>query len=218
MKQFREYSNIFFIGIGGIGMSALARFFHTNGYHVAGYDLSSGPVTDALQKEGIGVVFDERMEAVPEKFTNKETLVVYTPAVPQKQKQLVWFKNSGFTVLKRSKVLGLITEEMKSICVAGTHGKTTVSTMTAFLLHHSKVGANSFLGGISKNFRTNFVGDNRSNLVVLEADEFDRSFWQLSPDVALITSMDADHLDVYGSWDKVKEGFFGFARRTKKNG
>ncbi|MFO8001195.1 MAG: Mur ligase family protein, partial [Marinilabilia sp.] len=156
---------------------------------------------------------------IPSAFTNpSSTLVIYTPAVPAGHQQLDWFRQKDFKVLKRSRVLGLITEDMKSVCVAGTHGKTTVSTLTAYLLHNSSLGANAFLGGIPKNFGTNFLHDPNSDLVVLEADEFDRSFWQLTPSTALITSMDADHLDVYGNSDKVKEGFTGFAARIKEKG
>jgi UDP-N-acetylmuramate--alanine ligase len=219
MNLFNEYRNVFFIGIGGIGMSALARFFYTTGHCVAGYDRTSGPVTTALEKEGINVIFDESVGEIPDVFKNPvQTLVIYTPAVPAKQHQLEWFNKNGFRILKRSRVLGLITENMKSVCVAGTHGKTTVSTLTAFLFRNSKIGVNAFLGGISKNFRTNFLGDPNSDFVVLEADEFDRSFWQLSPNVALITSMDADHLDVYGTVDDVKAGFWGFADRIRPGG
>ena len=200
-------------------MSALARFFANSGYRVAGYDRSSGPVTDALVSEGITVLFDDSEEMVPFDFrNNNNTLIVYTPAVPSAHSQLVWFRQHDFNVLKRSQVLGVITENMKSVCVAGTHGKTTVSTMTAFLFNRSHVGCNAFLGGISKNFNTNFLSNRNSDFVVLEADEFDRSFWQLTPHTALITSMDADHLDVYGSVDEVKNGFWGFADRIKNGG
>ncbi|PWE01412.1 UDP-N-acetylmuramate--L-alanine ligase [Marinilabilia rubra] len=219
MNEFKDYQSIFFIGVGGIGMSALARFFNSSGFRVAGYDRTSGPVTDALISEGIEVVFDESVDFIPQDFKDKDrTMVVYTPAVPDSQKQLIWFHQNGFNVLKRSRVLGLITENMKSICVAGTHGKTTVSTMTAFLFSQSNVGCNAFLGGISKNFQTNFLGNPNSEFVVLEADEFDRSFWQLSPQTALVTSMDADHLDIYGSAEEVREGFWGFEDRIKKKG
>jgi len=219
MRQFEEYENVFFVGIGGIGMSALARFFHTAGYKVGGYDRTPGPVTDALSGEGIPVIFNEDVNAIPEAFKdNSRTLVVFTPAVPSGQRQMLWFRSQGFEVMKRSQVLGMITEDMQSIGVAGTHGKTTVSVMTAFLFFNSKLGINAFLGGISKNFRTNFLGNSEAEFVVLEADEFDRSFWQLSPYTALITSMDADHLDIYGTRDEVQEGFFGFAARIRENG
>lgn len=200
-------------------MSALARFFKMSGCRVAGYDRTPGPVTEALLAEGIEVVFNDDIEIIPDEFFElDDTLVVYTPAVPSSQKQLSWFNDKGFRVLKRSKVLGMITEDLKSICIAGTHGKTTVSTMTAYLFYNSEIGANAFLGGIAKNFRTNFLGNKDSDFVILEADEFDRSFWQLTPYSALITSMDADHLDVYGTSEEVKDGFFGFADRIRKNG
>lgn len=219
MAQIEQYKKVFFIGIGGIGMSALARFFHSSGYLVAGYDRTSGPVTDALTDEGIEVIFDASEQCIPDIFRSPgDTLVVYTPAVPVTHHQLVWFTEYGFDVFKRSRVLGMVTESLKAVCVAGTHGKTTVSTITAFLFHQSSMGVNAFLGGISKNFGTNFIGNPTSEFVVLEADEFDRSFWQLTPYAALITSMDADHLDIYGSASEVKAGFDGFARKIKENG
>jgi UDP-N-acetylmuramate--alanine ligase len=219
MKLFNEYQNVYFVGIGGIGMSALARFFSSAGQPAGGYDRVQSPVTDALQSEGINVVFDSAVEAVPDDFRDKErTLVIYTPAVPAMHPQLSWFKENGFKVLKRSRVLGMITDDMWSVCVAGTHGKTTVSTLTAFLLHNCRPGVNAFLGGISRNFNTNFIGNGDSQVVVLEADEFDRSFWQLNPSIGLITSMDADHLDIYGTIDEVRKGFEGFAQRIKAGG
>ncbi len=219
MAQIEQYKKVFFIGIGGIGMSALARFFHTSGCLVAGYDRVEGPVTEALTVEGIEVFFDASEQVIPEIFRNPEdTLVVYTPAVPETQSQMVWFKEKGFYVLKRSRVLGMVTESLNAVCVAGTHGKTTVSTITAFLFHNSRLGVNAFLGGVSKNFGTNFLGNKASEFVVLEADEFDRSFWQLTPYAALITSMDADHLDIYGSAEEVKAGFDGFARNIRPAG
>jgi UDP-N-acetylmuramate--alanine ligase len=219
MAQIEQYKKVFLIGIGGIGMSALARFFRTSGYLVAGYDRVAGPITNALADEGIEVLFDSSEQGIPEIFrTPEDALVVYTPAVPDTQSQLMWFREQGFDVLKRSRVLGMVTESLKAVCVAGTHGKTTVSTITAFLFHNSRLGVNAFLGGISKNFGTNFLGNKASEFVVLEADEFDRSFWQLTPYAALITSMDADHLDIYGNADEVKAGFDGFARRIRNNG
>lgn len=219
MAQLDKYKKVFFVGIGGIGMSALARFFYTSGYLVAGYDRVAGPVTEALSREGILVLFDASEQIIPADFvTAEDTLVVYTPAVPETQRQLVWFRQEGFDVFKRSRVLGMVTERLNAVCVAGTHGKTTVSTITAFLFQNSRLKINAFLGGISKNFGTNFIGSKNADFVVLEADEFDRSFWQLTPYAALITSMDADHLDIYGSIDEVKAGFDGFAQRIKSNG
>jgi len=219
MRSLVGYNNVFLVGIGGIGMSALARFFHEAGLRVGGYDRTSGPITEVLREEGIEVFFDEAVKILPDAFSDPaHTLVVYTPAVPLEHEQLSWFFKNGFNVLKRSRVLGMITEDMKSICIAGTHGKTTVSTLTAYLLYHSNIGTNAFLGGIAKDFRTNFLSHPFSELVVLEADEFDRSFWQLTPHTALITSMDPDHLDVYGTSLEVKKGFEGFAARIRKNG
>ena len=219
MRSFRAYKRVFLIGIGGIGMSALARFFHAAGFHVAGYDRVSGPVIENLMAEGIDVYFDESVEVIPQDYTDSATtLIVYTPAIPSVHAQLSWFIHNGFEVLKRSRALGLITEDMRSVCVAGTHGKTTVSTLTAYLLYYSHVGVNAFLGGISKDFGTNFLSNPESDWVVLEADEFDRSFWQLSPHIALITSMDPDHLDIYGTPEEVRAGFFGFAARIHENG
>jgi len=219
MKAFGEYNTVYFIGIGGIGMSALARFFHGSGFRVAGYDRTSGPLIETMVSEGIEVFFDENAGVIPNAFTDPAaTLVVYTPAVSPDNGQLKWFSENGFMVLKRSRVLGMITEDMRSVCVGGTHGKTTVSTLTAYLLYHSRCGANAFLGGIAKDFGTNFLSNPKSDLVVLEADEFDRSFWQLTPHTALITSMDPDHLDVYGTLAEVKKGFDGFAARIRQNG
>jgi UDP-N-acetylmuramate--alanine ligase len=219
MRHFENYKNIYLIGIGGIGMSALARFFKSIGKNVGGYDRTSGPLTDELILEGIEVVFDETVAAVPELYALRvDTLVVYTPAIPAVHPQLRFFIKEGFKVLKRSEVLGLITLDMDSICVAGTHGKTTVSTLVAHLFYNSHLGANAFLGGISKNYRTNFLCNDASQFAVLEADEFDRSFLQLTPDCAVITSMDADHLDIYGTREEVVEGFGLFARRIKKEG
>jgi len=219
MKSFGEYSNVFFIGIGGIGMSALARFFHGSGFRVAGYDRTFGPLIQTLMAEGIEVLLDEAVAEIPETFTDPATtLVVYTPAVPSDHEQLKWFSEKGFMVLKRSRVLGMITRDMRSVCVAGTHGKTTISTLTAYLLYHSRCGTNAFLGGIAKDFGTNFLSNAQSDLVVLEADEFDRSFWQLTPHTALITSMEPDHLDIYGTSAGVREGFAGFAARIRENG
>ncbi len=219
MRHFENYKNIYLIGIGGIGMSALARFFKSIGKNVGGYDRTSGPLTDELISEDIEVGFDETVAAIPEGYAHREdTLVVFTPAIPAVHPQLRFFIKEEFKVLKRSEVLGLITLDMDSICVAGTHGKTTVSTLVAHLFYNSHLGSNAFLGGISKNYGTNFLCNDASRIVVLEADEFDRSFLQLTPDCAVITSMDADHLDIYGTREEVVEGFGLFARRIRKEG
>ncbi len=219
MRHFEGYKNIYFIGIGGIGMSALARFFKKNGRRVGGYDRTVNALTHELVSEGIEVIFEEEVAAVPLRFTNPgETLVIYTPAVPGTHPQLRAFLKNGFRVLKRSQVLGLITRDMNSICVAGTHGKTTVSTLAAHIFYNSRLGTNAFLGGISKNYQTNFLSNEASQLVVLEADEYDRSFLQLTPDSAVITSMDADHLDVYGTLEELVKEFERFAGRIKEQG
>ncbi len=219
MRHFEGYRNIYFIGIGGIGMSALARFFKKIGKKVGGYDRAVNSLTDELIRESIEVVFDEEEAAVPVSFTNPgETLVIYTPAVPATHPQLRAFRKNEFRVLKRSQALGLITRDMNSICVAGTHGKTTISALVAHILHNSRLGTNAFLGGISKNYNTNFLNNEASQLVVLEADEYDRSFLQLTPDSAVITSMDADHLDIYGTLEELVKEFERFAGRIKKQG
>lgn len=203
-----QIHNVFFIGIGGIGMSALARYFKHIGKEVQGYDLVETELTRELENEGIPVYFDGSKSIIPESFKNNEsTLVVFTPAVPDSLPVLVWYREQGFRVYKRSRVLGLITKAKKGICVAGTHGKTTVSTMMGHLLKQSKVGCSAFLGGISKNYNSNLLVSAESDRVVVEADEFDRSFHQLSPNFAIITSVDADHLDIYGTKEALKEAF-----------
>ena len=212
--------NIYFLGIGGIGMSALARYFKAKKYTVAGYDKTPSPLTDILQsKEGISINYEDHESAISPEFHNpKTTLVVYTPAIPVDSQQMAFFQTNGFVLHKRAEVLGMISRQGKAICVAGTHGKTTVSTMTAFLLHHSEVGCNAFLGGISANFETNLLLDDKSEYTVIEADEFDRSFLQLSPEIAVITSMDEDHLDIYENKENITEAFEAFAQKVKEEG
>jgi UDP-N-acetylmuramate--alanine ligase len=210
---------LFFIGIGGIGMSALARFFNKQGKVVAGYDRTETDLTNELQSEGIDVFFvDDVAKINQEVFNVEHTLVVLTPAVPADNQVLSWFRTEGYTILKRSQLLGVVSEKWKAICVAGTHGKTTVSTMTAHLLKQSTLDCHAFLGGISKNYNTNYLQANQSDWVVLEADEFDRSFLQLSPTLALITSMDADHLDIYGDKQQVVDAFNSFVGKLKHGG
>lgn len=212
--------NIYFLGIGGIGMSALARYFKTGGYDVAGYDRTPSSLTGQMQsEEGISIHYlDDESEIGPE-FRNPETtLVVYTPAVPADSVEMTFFRKGGFVLRKRSEVLGMISRQGKAICVAGTHGKTTVSTMTAFLLRQSAVGCNAFLGGISANFGTNLLLDRNSPYIVIEADEFDRSFLQLSPEIAVITSMDEDHLDIYENKANLTEAFEEFAGKVVAGG
>lgn len=219
MNSPEKIKQVWLVGIGGIGMSALARYFHRRGMPVAGYDRTPSLVTDALKTEGIEVFFDGDPELIAPIYRNKEeTLVIYTPAVEASQRQLTWFRERHFEVLKRAQVLGLISSGSQSICVAGTHGKTTISTMVAHLFRQSHIGCTAFLGGISKNYSTNFLWDESSPFVVLEADEFDRSFLWLNPQSALISSTDADHLDIYGDKGKVEAAFSDFAQRVLSGG
>lgn len=219
MKDLNTYKNIYFLGIGGIGMSALARYFHFKGFHVAGYDKTPSPLTDELQKEGISIHFEDFGPSIPAPFSNKEeTLVVFTPAIPQNLGEYLHIKHKEFTLLKRAQVLGLITKNSKGLGVAGTHGKTTTSTMLTHILNESSLKCNAFLGGISSNFSSNFVSDEHSELTVIEADEFDRSFLQLHPFATIITSTDADHLDIYGDAKTFLEGFQLYANQIDKNG
>ena len=213
-------TNVYFLGIGGIGMSALARYFKARGYRVGGYDRTPSKLTEKMEKEeGITVNYrDDPAEIAPEFRNPGSTLVVYTPAIPADNRQKIYFGESGHGLYKRSEVLGLISRQWRAICVAGTHGKTTVSTMTAFLLDRSKVGCNAFLGGIAENFGSNLVLNPDSDYVVIEADEFDRSFLQLNPELAVITSMDNDHMDIYGNRANLTEAFEEFALRVKKGG
>jgi UDP-N-acetylmuramate--alanine ligase len=219
MIQLNSISHLYFVGIGGIGMSALARFFHASGCFVAGYDKTETQLTRELQAEGIQVVFDDSLAAFDWRIFNPaSTLVVYTPAVPNNHEQLLWFQQNGFEVYKRAKVLGVISEGLKSICISGTHGKTTTSTLTAHLLKQSQVDCHAFLGGISKNYHTNYLSSQTSDWVVLEADEFDRSFLHLSPQLAVITATDADHLDIYGDAASFSQAFIDFSKKLKPNG
>jgi len=213
-----KITQVFFIGIGGIGMSAIARFFKLKGLSVAGYDRTPSALTDTLQKEGINIVFSDDESLIDETFRDMETtLIVYTPAVKE-HRQLKYFKENNFNVLKRSQVLGLITESNKAICIAGTHGKTTISTMAAHLFRQSSVGCNAFLGGISRNYKTNFLWDENSRFAIIEADEFDRSFLTLTPHTALVLAVDADHLDIYETKENMVEAFIMFVERIAKNG
>lgn len=211
-------TNVYFIGIGGIGMSALARYFNANGKVVAGYDRTSTDITEMLEKEGIKVHFTDEVKAIPNSFKNVETtLVVYTPAVPKDHKELVFFQENGYQVVKRSEVLGFITKNSFCLAVAGTHGKTTTSSILAHIMVESGTSVSAFLGGIAENFNSNLVLKGREYTVV-EADEFDRSFLRLSPNIACITSMDADHLDIYGDEQHLIEGFHEFAGKIKPGG
>ena len=200
----------YFLGIGGIGMSALARYFVAKGFRVMGYDRTPSPLTQSLEAEGIVVQYDDCLDKVQE-LDVATTVVVRTPAVPQDMALYVWLREQGFTILKRAEVLGLITRQQQALCVAGTHGKTTTSTILAHILHSSHIGTNAFLGGIANNYDTNLLLDAKSNYVVVEADEFDRSFHHLTPYISIITSMDPDHLDIYGTEEAYSESFAHYA-------
>ena len=214
-----KFTKFYFLGIGGIGMSAIARYYKARGFEVAGYDRTETRLTEDLISEGIAVNFDEGVENIPSVFLDKnKTLIVLTPAVPEDHQQLVFFREKEFKVMKRAEVLGYITSGNKGICIAGTHGKTTTSTIAAHLLYQSKVDCSAFLGGISNNYKTNLLLSKESNFVVIEADEYDRSFHHLRPYMAVITSADADHLDIYGSHQAVKESLEHFASLVKPGG
>ena len=211
--EIKKIRSVYFIGIGGIGMSAIARFFHSNGIRVSGYDRGETGLIKELEAEGIQIHFDENVEMIPKDVD----IVVYTPAVPRDHKELVFYQQHGYKVVKRSDVLQMITKSSFNICVAGTHGKTTTTTMIAHLLRDSGYGCNAFLGGISVNYGTNFWGSER-NVCVVEADEYDRSFLKLDPDVAVISSMDPDHLDIYGTAQAMEEAFVDFSKKIKPGG
>lgn len=212
-KNINNISSVYFIGIGGIGMSALARYFYSLGKKVSGYDRTETPLTKELAAEGIAVHYTDDVHLA----NTHADMVVYTPAIPTDNKELEYFRNNGFELLKRSDVLKLISENAFNICIAGTHGKTTTTTMVAHILRHTGYGCNAFLGGISANYNTNFWSS-ENNVCVIEADEYDRSFLKLSPDVAVITAIDADHLDIYGTEENVKQAFADFAQKIKPNG
>jgi len=210
--------NIYFVGIGGIGMSALARYFVANKKHVAGYDKTRTEITDSLEDLGIKTHFEDDIKQIDSRFLNSETtLIVYTPAVPKDHKELNYFFDNGFEVLKRSTVLGEITKNTFCFAVAGTHGKTTTTSILGHLLNKCNVEVTAFLGGISQNYNSNLILSG-SKVTVVEADEFDRSFLTLSPDMACITSMDADHLDIYGEAEELKKSFVEFSKKLKPNG
>ena len=206
--EMKDIRAVYFIGAGGIGMSALARYFMHRGLVVAGYDRTPSELTCQLEKEGMLIHYDENVEEIPQACKNAEScLVVYTPAVPGTHQELVYFRENGFTIQKRAQVLGTLTMAHKGLCVAGTHGKTTTSAMCAHLMHQSHVECNAFLGGITKNYGTNYLLSDHSDYVVIEADEFDRSFHWLRPWMTVITSTDPDHLDIYGTKDAYLDSF-----------
>jgi UDP-N-acetylmuramate--alanine ligase len=219
MKSIEKIKNVYFLGIGGIGMSALARYFKYTGKNVAGYDRTQTPLTDALQQEGIDVHYDDDIRKIPSKWNPAETIAVYTPALPEDHKELNWFKTQPIGLFKRAKVLGLIANEKSGIAVSGTHGKTTTSTIVANIMNKTPEGCGAFLGGISKNFGSNLVlPKDASPWIVAEADEFDRSFLHLKPVLALVTSVDADHLDIYGTKARIVESFEKFISQVQPGG
>ncbi len=205
-----QIQTYYFLGIGGIGMSALARYFAAKGARVLGFDRTPSPLTKELVAEGIAVQYDDSLDTV-KALDVVSTIVVRTPAVPEDFAVYVWLREQGFQILKRAEVLGLVTRSERALCVAGTHGKTTTSTMLAHILHQSHVGANAFMGGIANNYGTNLLLDQESDFVVVEADEFDRSFHHLTPYISVITSMDPDHLDIYGTEEAYRESFMHYA-------
>lgn len=210
---------VYFVGIGGIGMSAIARYFLHRGVWVGGYDRMPSELTCRLQEEGARIHYEEDVAQIPVECRERSScLVVYTPAIPAKHKELVYFREQGFEVEKRAQVLGTLTRSHKGLCVAGTHGKTTTSTMAAHILHRSHVDCNAFLGGISKNYGTNYILSDKSDYVVIEADEFDRSFHWLTPYASVITATDADHLDVYGTKEAYLESFRKYSSLIRPGG
>ncbi|QZT36278.1 UDP-N-acetylmuramate--L-alanine ligase [Halosquirtibacter xylanolyticus] len=212
-----NYRHIYFIGAGGIGMSALARYFNHSGFKVSGYDRTETELTKTLVSEGIDIHYHDAPELIPTDIDR--TLVVLTPAIPQDFGELVAVREKGYKVMKRAEVLGLISRTKNCIGIAGTHGKTSITTLTSFIMHQSAVGCTAFLGGISKDYGTNYLLPNEgSDVMVVEADEFDRSFMQLSPDTALLTSTDADHLDIYGDDASIKETFDAYLSMVPNDG
>lgn len=211
--------NIYFLGAGGIGMSALARHFKNMGKNVAGYDRTPTPLTNALIDEGVKIHFDDSIDKIPQEYKNKNnTLVIYTPAIPDGHNEFNFFKDNGFELVKRAFTLGMITNEKKGIAVAGTHGKTSTSTLAAYILQNSKVDCSAFLGGISKNFHSNYLFSKNSDYVVVEADEFDRSFLHLHPNIAIVTAIDPDHLDIYSNKENILNSFNEFISQVDEDG
>ncbi len=211
--------NIYFVGAGGIGMAALERYFLSRGCNVAGYDRTRTELTETLTAEGVNISYDDSADAIPKEFRDSETtLVVYTPAIPDSHPGLKFFKENRFEVLKRAAVLGRITQDSKGICFSGTHGKTTTSSMAAHILHNSSIGCNAFLGGILRNYNSNLLLSETSPYTVIEADEYDRSFHHLTPYVAVITSTDPDHLDIYGTEEAYLESFAHFTELIRPDG
>ena len=213
MNPLTNLKRIYFIGIGGIGMSALARYFNTQGVFVSGYDKTPTALTDSLIEEGIAIHFEDDLNQIDK----AATVIVYTPAIPTEHKELNFYRDNGYLVVKRSDVLQWVTENAFTIGIAGTHGKTTTTSMTAHILRHTGYGCNAFLGGIASNYDTNFWSHEK-NVVVVEADEYDRSFLKLSPNIAVITAVDPDHLDIYGTAEEVLKAFGQYADKIKPGG
>src|SRR3712207_5297807 len=217
--EIKDIKAVYFIGAGGIGMSAIARYFINKGVVVAGYDKTPSDLTRQLEKEGMLIHYEENCEEIPQACRNKSTcLVIYTPAVPETHQELVYFRENGFEIEKRAQVLGTLTRTHKGLCVAGTHGKTTTSSMCAHIIHQSHLDCNAFLGGISKNYGTNYILSDNSDYVVIEADEFDRSFHWLRPWMSVITSTDPDHLDIYGTKEAYLESFRHYTELIQPGG
>jgi len=212
-----QIHNVFFIGIGGIGMSALARYFKYIGKEVSGYDKTPTVLTNELIDSGINIHFEDSIDLIPKDYTPEDTLVIITPAVPKNHSQWDYFLNNNYQVKKRAEVLGIITKDTFCFAVAGTHGKTTTSSILGHILHQSGADVTAFVGGIVENYNSNLIGNGKT-VTVVEADEFDRSFLHLHPDIACVTSMDADHLDIYGTSDAIKQSFTEFADKIKDKG
>ncbi|MGJ8660769.1 MAG: UDP-N-acetylmuramate--L-alanine ligase, partial [Bacteroidota bacterium] len=213
-----EFKNVYFLGIGGIGMSALAKYFISEKYNVSGYDRTPSPITDELINLGASIHFQDNGNSVKETITKKDTLVIRTPAVPVNFGELLCFQENEYQIFKRSEILGILTRNYKGLGVAGTHGKTTTSCLLAHILNESTLHCNAFLGGISTNFGTNFLSNPEAEFTVIEADEFDRSFLQLKPFASIITAMDADHLDIYGTVENFNKGFEDYANLIDPEG
>ena len=217
--ELKDIKSVYFVGAGGIGMSAIARYFIHKGLVVAGYDKTPSDLTHQLEKEGMLIHYEENIDEIPHACKDKKsTLVIFTPAIPANHKELTFFNENGFEVMKRAQVLGILTRSHKGLCLAGTHGKTTTSTMCAHIMHQSHNDCNAFLGGISKNYGTNYILSNNSDYVVIEADEFDRSFHWLRPWMSVITSTDPDHLDIYGTKEAYLESFRHYTELIQEGG
>ena len=221
MRGLTNIEGMYFVGIGGIGMSALARYFLAQGFVICGYDRTESPLTIALEEEGCSITYEDSIDSLPALFDNPDdrdsVLVIYTPAIPKDSVILNYFRDKDYTLYKRSEILGQVSNDTDAIAVAGTHGKTTVSTMIAHILTTSALNCSAFLGGISKNYDTNLLMAD-SRFTVMEADEFDRSFLQLSPQIAVITAIDPDHLDIYGTPESMVEAYSDFCARVRGGG